>query len=146
MKQRKYLYLQDESDEYWIELDEENYAIRQIIRESKDIFHISCFEDCLAEGQITDVSDFKIISYDMFQQTWYNFLSVHSTEWNNIKNKYILGCNVKLRVEYFYPQGTIMKGNNFLAIYRGERNFMLHENVNLQVVQYDDENHWVVVG
>lgn len=145
MKQRKYLYLQDDDDEYWIELDEENYAIRQIIREPNDILHLSCFEDCLAEGPIIDLSEFNIISYDTFQQIWNKCISTHDSEWDNIKNKYVLGSSVNLRVECFYPQGIIMKGSNFIAIYMGNRNFKLHEIVNLQVVQYDDENHWVIV-
>lgn len=29
---KKYIYLQDEGDKYWIELDGENYAVRQISR------------------------------------------------------------------------------------------------------------------
>lgn len=145
MKQRKYLYLQDEDDEYWIEIDEENYAIRQIIREANDIFHLSCFEDCLAEEPITDVSEFKSISYDTFQRIWNKCISTHDLEWDNIKNKYELGSSVNLKVECFYPQGIIMKGSNFIAIYFGNSHFELHEIVNLQVVKYDDENHWVVV-
>lgn len=141
----KYLYLQDENEEYWIELDDENYAVRQIIRESNDTFHLSCLEDCLAEGPIYDESGFKIISYDTFECIWKNCISEHEAEWEKIKKQHILGCIVKLRVECFYPQGVILKGSSFLAIYKGDNSFYLHENVNMQVIQYDEENHWLVV-
>ena len=50
MLDNKYIYLQDEGDKYWIELDRENYAVRQISMDTCGRYHLSCFEDCMAEG------------------------------------------------------------------------------------------------
>ena len=44
-----YIIIKYENEEFWIEIDKENYAIRQIII-SGDNIEISCINDCLAEG------------------------------------------------------------------------------------------------
>ena len=46
-----YIMIKYENEEFWIEIDKENYAIRQIII-SGDNIEISCINDCLAEGKI----------------------------------------------------------------------------------------------
>lgn len=145
MKQKQYIHLQDEGDEYWIELDEENFARRQIIKDSSGKFHLSCFEDCLAEGSLEELCYMNSIIYDEFQQIWNKYLSVNLKNWENVKKKYKIGSRVHLRVEYYYPQGIILKGSDFTAVYIGNNNYSLHEEIILQVVQYDDENLWVVV-
>lgn len=47
-----YIMIKYENEEFWIEIDKENYAIRQIII-SGDNIEISCINDCLAEGKIS---------------------------------------------------------------------------------------------
>ena len=66
MLDKKYIYLQDEGDKYWIELDGENYAVRQISVDVWGRYHLSCFEDCLAEGVFEEKCIEKIISKNEF--------------------------------------------------------------------------------
>lgn len=142
---KKYIYLQDEGDKYWIELDGENYAVRQISRDTCGRYHLSCFEDCLAEGVFEEKCIEKIISKNEFQELWDSCLARFSKQWKSVKTKYKIGSNVLGRVEYYYPQGIILKGTDFTALYRGKNNYRLHEEVSVRIVKYDDDNMWFVV-
>ena len=84
---KKYIYLQDEGDKYWIELDGENYAVRQISRDTCGRYHLSCFEDCLAEGVFEEKCIEKIISKNEFQELWYSCLARFSKQWKSVKTK-----------------------------------------------------------
>lgn len=43
-----------ENEVLMIEIDKDNYAIRQIVVDKQGEVHLSCFEDCLEEGKITE--------------------------------------------------------------------------------------------
>ena len=87
----------------------------------------------------------KIISKNEFQELWYSCLARFSKQWKSVKTKYKIGSNVLGRVEYYYPQGIILKGTDFTALYRGKNNYRLHEEVSVRIVKYDDDNMWFVV-
>lgn len=76
---------------------------------------------------------------------WYSCLARFSKQWKSVKTKYKIGSNVLGRVEYYYPQGIILKGTDFTALYRGKNNYRLHEEVSVRIVKYDDDNMWFVV-
>lgn len=103
------------------------------------------FEDCLAEGVLMEKCIEKIISKNEFQELWYSCLARFSKQWKSVKTKYKIGSNVLGRVEYYYPQGIILKGTDFTALYRGKNNYRLHEEVSVRIVKYDDDNMWFVV-
>ena len=50
----KYLLIKYGEENYWYELDDEGYAIRQIILDEHCQIHVSCLEDCLAEGPVNE--------------------------------------------------------------------------------------------
>lgn len=50
----KYLLLKSGKEKYWYELDDEGYANRQIVLDEHCQIHLSCLEDCLAEGLISE--------------------------------------------------------------------------------------------
>lgn len=116
-----------------------------MVKDSRGIFHLSCIEDCLAEEPLDELCHMKSIKYDEFQKIWNNCLAEYNKNWENVKKKYKVGSYVRLRVEYYYPQGIILKGRDFNALYIGNRKLGLHDKVTLKVVQYNDENHWIVV-
>ena len=62
-----------EREELYIELDAQEYAIRQLNIDELSGKHLSCREDCLAEGVIceTDIEgNFQYISRELFEEKW----------------------------------------------------------------------------
>lgn len=57
----KYLFSEFDSEQFWIEVDHDGYALRQIIIDADNKVHVSCIEDYLAEGTI-DENDFRLQS------------------------------------------------------------------------------------
>ena len=49
-----YLLLERGKEKYWYELDDEGYAYRQIVLDEQGKIHVSCLEDCLAEGPVNE--------------------------------------------------------------------------------------------
>ena len=105
-------------NEYWyFELDEDRYATKQIVIDDKG-YHLSCFEDCLAEG-VVDPDGFDgdgiswWISSDEFYSEWNHFLSMHAEAWNATKAKYAIGSLCSGHTKAFYPQGQIIEGTDF---------------------------------
>ena len=50
----KYLLVETEIEKFWIEIGIDGYANRQIVIDEFKKIHISCLEDCLAEGVIDE--------------------------------------------------------------------------------------------
>lgn len=72
-----------------IEVNNDNVSYREIIL-SKDCYHVSALEDCLAEGEFVDEeieSEIKDITQTEFEQIWDDALREHSEKWGEIKNK-----------------------------------------------------------
>ena len=108
----KYITFTFENETYWLELDEEKYALRQIILPTDGFATISCRDDCLAEGAVlTDEIDENIFTIDNneFEKIWdihsFPYLSI----WNEEKKKYPIGTEIKGFIKYFYPQGIIIE-------------------------------------
>ena len=108
----EYITFTFENETYWLELDEEKYALRQIILSEDGFAAISCRDDCLAEGMIlTDEIDENIftIDNDEFEKIWNIYSFPYLNVWNEEKKKYPVGSQVKGFIKYFYPQGIIME-------------------------------------
>lgn len=144
----KYLLLELDEERYWFELDDDGYANRQIFLDKYNKFHISCLEDCLAEGSI-DEADIEGIIINLteqdFKNVWQSVLKKYEHRWSAIKERYPVGVFVQGVNSYSYPQGTIIKGNNFIAVYQGNAPFCFNKVVRYKVKSYDDINMWLVV-
>lgn len=144
----KYLLLELDEEKYWYELDDEGYAYRQIVLDEHCQLHLSCFEDCLAEGPINEddlEGSIIALSKPEFDILWENILKQYEKSWEDIKKKYPIGVCVQGEYSYSYPQGSIIKGDDFTAIYKGDEPFFLHQLVRYKVKSYDDINMWLVV-
>lgn len=144
----KYLLLKWEKEKYWYELDNEGYAIRQIVLDEHSQIHISCLEDCLAEGPVNEEElegSIETISKREFDILWQDALKKYNKLWEEIKKRYPIGVLVQGKYGYSYPQGSIIRGSDFIAIYKGKDLFCLHQVVQYRVKSYDDTNMWLVV-
>lgn len=145
----KYFLLQSGEEKYWYELDDDGYANRQIVMDEHSQIHISCLEDCLAEGPITEEDvEGNVINFSKqeFDILWQNILKKYEKLWEGVKKKYHIGVYVEGKYSYSYPQGYIFRGNDFIAIYKGTESFCLNQLVRYRVKSYDDVNMWLVVG
>lgn len=144
----QYRLIRFQEEKYWLELDEGNYALRQIILDNNSKLHISCFEDCLVEG-IVDENDLegicKKISKDEFISVWNSVIEPHMKKWIETKARYPVGYSISGICKYFYPQGAIIKGKDYVAIYKGTKNITINESVLAQVKGYDEDNMWLVL-
>lgn len=144
----KYLLLKSGEEKYWYELDDEGYANRQILLDEHCQIHLSCLEDCLAEGPINEEDiDGNIINLPKseFDIIWQNALKKYGKLWEKVKRRYSIGTYVQGEYTYSYPQGNIIKGDDFIAIYKGDESFYLKQLVRYKVKSYDDVNMWLVV-
>lgn len=136
-----------ESEVFLIEIDKDNYAIRQIIVDKQGEIHLSCFEDCLAEGTIMEdeiSSNGIFISKSEFNFIWNKAIKCNESNWINNKIKYPIGTVVTAICKYFYPQGAILKGKNYTALYVGNKEIAINQIVSFTVINYDDVNMWLI--
>lgn len=142
-----YIFFHYDNEKFWIEMDEDCYAIRQIICDEKNIYHISCMEDCLAEGEI-DVkhleAEIVYLTKVEFDTVWNKVISSYSEDWKIVKSKYLIGMELLGQCAYFYPQGPVIKGKDFIAVYKGEKHIFFKESVYVRVIAYDEVNMWLV--
>lgn len=142
----RYLLLILENEKYWFELDKNNYANRQIILDEYGELHFSCLEDCLAEGEIKESNlDGNIInsSKEEFEKVWQCVLKKHKKRWEFTKKKYSIGKTIQGICKCFYPYGTIIEGDDFIAIYKGRESININQLVSIKVTNYDDINMWI---
>ena len=143
----KYLLITLNNEQWWIELNNDNCAVRQIVLDHFGIIHMSCFEDCLAEEPI-DFADLEgaitIITKEKFQSFWYSLINNHIEKWNETKKKYPLNCYIFGVCRYFYPQGIIITGCDYIALYIGEQKIKIHQSITTKVIKYDDLNMWLI--
>lgn len=85
------------------------------------------------------------LSKSEFDILWQNTLKKYEKLWEKVKRKYPIGVYVQGEYNYSYPQGHIIKGDDFIAIYKGNEPFCLKQLVRYRVKSYDDVNRWLVV-
>lgn len=145
----KYLLIEINNEKWWIELNSDNYATRQIIFDEFEKVHISCFEDCLAEGLINEKDLDGIItkiSKEKFEHIWNSVLSNHMKEWDAIKTKYPIGKCVEGICKYFYPQGAIIVVPDCIVLYIGCNTIKLNQSINSRIIAYDEQNMWLITN
>ena len=142
----RYIFFKSEDEKYWIELDDNNFAYRQIIL-SNGAYHVSALEDCLAEGKIIE-EDFEEniieITKEEYEIIWNDSLKTYRHIWNSIKQTYLLNNYITAKLMYFYPQGAIFKIDNVIINYIGNEKVQIHEELRMKIVGYDDSNMWII--
>lgn len=146
----EYIFIKWEGSELWYELNEDErgkFATRQINVESDGV-HLSCFEDCLAEGYI-DLAELDgeiiVTDKDSFEEKWQKETKKFIPKWVKNKKKYIIGSTFTGKVNYYYPQGTIVKNHEANAILYAKELFNVGENISKKVIGYDEINHWLII-
>ena len=143
----KYIYFRDDGDDYWIEINNDNVACRQLIK-SKDGFHNSCLEDCLAEGPIV-IQELPItaqfIKLNEFEEKWSESLESYQVMWFSIKRKLKIGDEIVGVMKYIYPQGVIFKGIGNI-LYKGNTKVALNECKRMKIIGFDDINMWIIAS
>lgn len=144
----RYLLILFEQMRFWIETDEDNYAYRQIVLNAQGEYAISCREDCLAEGSIDEASlegSIFAISRNEFDEIWNKAKSAYLAQWELCKQCHPIGSAVDGVFRYSYPQGSVVTGEGFFALYIGESNFILNNPLKAKVVQHDEINMWLII-
>lgn len=144
----KYMLLKLNEEKYWFEIENDNYVNRQIVLDEYNKFHVSCMEDCLAEGSIDEADlegDIEHLTKQEFEDVWQSVLKHYKKQWEEIKKKYPVGACIQGVCSYFYPQGTVITGEDFIAIYKGNETLCINRLVQFEIKSYDDINMWLVV-
>lgn len=110
----EYIRYEFEGERFWMELDDERYAIRGVIVQPGGAVLVSCRDDCLAEGVVYDDESFfsgdfafSRVAKDEFEELWRRHTAPHREAWERARDGYPVGTRVEGIVRYFYPQGTI---------------------------------------
>lgn len=144
----KYIFTEFESEQFWIEVDNDGYALRQIIIDDNKA-QVSCMEDCLAEG-IIDENELDgntiLITQHEFDNKWNMVTIEQRNRWNILKKQYSIGNEVECKVKYYYPQGWILNVGELHGVC--ECNFELSPNqlIRGKVIGYDETNMWLIIS
>ncbi|MGB8454935.1 MAG: hypothetical protein WCD89_21730 [Anaerocolumna sp.] len=150
----KYWLINFEEEQYWIEVSDDNIALRQLVKDVGKAIRISCIEDCLAEGVI-DVENLEgeihEISMEEFEKKWSIETKPYRNLWEIQKEKYQIGNIVEGEINYFYPQGIIMQIGEVKGIYVDKKGNNEHSKYPLDTIKgivkgYDDKNMWIVIA
>lgn len=149
----KYIEFEFDSEKFWIEIDFEGYALRQVISDANGNAQVSCMEDCLAEEKIEleDIdSIIKDISISDFEDVWRKYTLKYRDEWEESKKQWTIGKLIQGTVMHHYPQGWILKVGSIRAACECECECDLELKVG-QVVRgkirsYDETNMWLELG
>lgn len=147
-----YIFFEFENEKFWIEVDKNGYAQRQIICK-KGIYSLSCRTDCLAEGIVDIENDCTQISSELFNEVWEKNASEIRAVWNIEKEKYPIGSLVKGTIRYFYPQGIIFDLDNlqgcanFDCCKKMSKPSSLYPSrlISGRVCGYDEYNMWILL-
>ena len=145
----RYLLICFENEQYWLEITEQLIALRQIIIDENLEIHISAREDCLAEGEIIIdelEGTYKEISQEEFDNQWRLAIKPYYDEWLSVKQKYPVGTKLEGICKFFYPQGTIIEGKDYFAVYTGKKELLFNSTLTACVKKYDEDNLWLVLG
>lgn len=143
-----YILLEFKNQKIYIEIDEKQNAVRQLNIDENCQSLLSCREDCLAEGEINveDMEgDIEYISSEIFEEKWSLEIMQYQLEWLQTKKKYSIGSKIVGQGLFFYPQGIIVKGRDFYAVYKGDKDYKINQKIEAYVEEYDDKNMWLVL-
>lgn len=146
----EYILISFENIQMWMEIEKEGYALRQIVKDEDDIYHLSCMEDCLAEGVIKkeDLAG-KIISIkkEEFEEKWNNLKKIYEEKWREIKRNNPIEKKINGKCKYYYPQGYILDVEGGLGLLKDNSTIDVNIGDIVQgiITGYDDINMWLLI-
>ena len=145
----KYISFEFGKEKFWIEVGADGFALRQITVDAENNAHISCLEDCLAEGKIEGYEldcTIKKITWHKFQAVWDKYTSTNRKKWDILKKRMEIGKLVQGKVLYHYPQGWILQVDSLLAVYAGDLELNIGQQVSGKISGYDEKNMWLILN
>ncbi len=150
----KYIYFEFEEIKYWMEIDTDGYALRQIVINYNGSVSISCRDDCLAEKMIDLDDTCQIIDSVEFESMWHKHCEKYRYQWEISKIHFFIGSLVEGFVSYFYPQGIIFYIGDIQGVANYEecqrnslpKNMYPGHKITGIVSGYDDTNMWIIIS
>lgn len=144
----KYIFLDYDDEQYFIETNYEGYALRQITIDENGTSKISCVVECLAEGnviELLDNIDEKYICKEDFEDVWYGETEKIRVKWESYKKTLSLGMTLTGAILYHYPQGWIISVCDNFGVLKSKKSFSVGQIISGVVVGFDEANMWVVL-
>ncbi len=146
----KYIFIEFEGCKYWIEVDDEGGALRQIIKDEENRISVSCLEPCLADQYVDTENDCVKIKKIEFEDIWEKAVLPYREIWNEEKQKYLKGEKITGIIKYFYPHGAILALDSMLGcadiddcngkpLYPGYK-------ISGIVSGFNEENMWILIS
>ena len=134
----KYICISYYQDKYYMELDDRNTALREIIlHDQLSSFEISCFDDCLAEGEV-DIyqieGEILKLSKEYFENLWQAYTVQYKSKWDKIKKSMAIGMMLEMKQCYIYPQGIILKKDHLTGLCVKTDDFSLNRIATVRII------------
>jgi hypothetical protein len=140
----------------YYELDEEYYCLRAIFEEDNKSMTTNFIHNdyLLPEGsfyQIINILE-KEIDENTFNNKWKIALKPFLEKWNETKNVYDIGKNIKVKINCIYPQGIIFDVNGMFygianyeecKIKHGTKKLYPKYEFEMKIIEYDEKNMWI---
>ncbi|WPK11029.1 hypothetical protein R6U77_14190 [Lysinibacillus louembei] len=140
----KYIFVDFEGFQYWIEVNQHGFALRQITKEN-DCVQISCRDNCLAEG-IVDIDEYcQQITAQQFEHMWHNTTKPFRRIWEIEKEKYAIGQRISGVIQYFYPQGAIFSVGRIQGCSNRSTSQSIHSEISGVISGFDEKNMWLLL-
>lgn len=131
----KYLLLELDKEKYWFEIEDDNYANRQIVFDEYNEFHVSCQEDCLAENPIIEAyleGDVKYLTKHEFENVWQSVLKKYVKRWEKTKKNILLALVCKEYVSIFIHKGVLLLVRTLLQYIKAMNRYVLINQLNVK--------------
>jgi hypothetical protein len=162
MKYFKYIDVEEKKKKIiYNEFDAEYYCFRAVFEENNMLFTTNFidYDHLLPEVSCYDIIDDLVKDYfgeyitqNEFNNKWRIALDPFMEKWNIIKEKYIIGNNIKAKINCFYPQGIIIditetfyriSDYNLCKIKYGEKYLYPNNEMDMEVIGHDENNMWI---
>lgn len=145
-----YIQFTFEEEIFYIELDDQQIAQRQIIMKNEKEFEISSRMCCLAEGEVelTEIEEYTEIPKAEFERIWKQCMKHYEEAWQQSKEEYPIHSEVVCHVGYFYPQRIIAYNGKTVFCMEDTADSginRIHIAIKGTVIGYDEQNMWVLL-
>ena len=144
-----YIQFEYEGETFYLEIDDQQIATRQIIMKNPREFQISSRMDCLAEGEVLLTEENTEIPQAEFERIWRQCMRYYEEDWQQAKDDYPVNSVAVCKVEYFYPQGIIAHSGKTVFCMEDTADSRINRiNITIKgtVIGYDEQNMWVLLS